>query len=87
MVRVLFLFLTRFHVNVACSNGNPTAIKVTASCCDLPQRQYFEDLFNENEVVFSYDKNPHLPQNCKAVDHVFRFAFVGVLIILERRNK
>ena len=25
MVRVLFLFLTRFHVNVARSNGNPTS--------------------------------------------------------------
>ena len=37
--------------------------KVTASCCDLPQRQYFEDLFNENGGIFSYDKNPHLPQN------------------------
>ena len=24
MVHVLFLFLTRFHVNVAGSNGNPT---------------------------------------------------------------
>ena len=24
MVRFLFLFLTRFHVNVARSNGNPT---------------------------------------------------------------
>ena len=24
MVRVLFLLLTRFHVNVARSNGNPT---------------------------------------------------------------
>ena len=24
MVRILFLFLTRFHVNVARSNGNPT---------------------------------------------------------------
>ena len=24
MVRVLFLFLTRFHVNVTRSNGNPT---------------------------------------------------------------
>ena len=24
MARVLFLFLTRFHVNVARSNGNPT---------------------------------------------------------------
>ena len=24
MVRVLFLFLTHFHVNVARSNGNPT---------------------------------------------------------------
>ena len=37
--------------------------KVTASCCDLPQRQYFEDPFNENGGIFSYDKNPHLPQN------------------------
>ena len=37
--------------------------KVTASCSDLPQRQYFEDLFNENGGIFSYDKNPHLPQN------------------------
>ena len=37
--------------------------KVTASCCDLPQRQYFEDLFNENGGIFSYDKNPHLPPN------------------------
>ena len=24
MVRVLFLFLTRFYVNVSCGNGNPT---------------------------------------------------------------
>ena len=67
MVRVLVLFLTRFHVNVARSNGNPTwpRFKVTPSCCDLPQRQYFKDLFNENGGVFSYDKNPHLPQNYK----------------------
>ena len=69
MVRDLFLFLTRFHVNVAPSNGNPKfrAFQsiVTASCCDLPQRQYFEDLFNENGEVFSYDKNSHLPQNLK----------------------
>ena len=67
MVRVLVLFLTRFHVNVARCNGNPTwaRFKVTPSCCDLPQRQYFKDLFNENGGVFSYDKNPHLPQNYK----------------------
>ena len=32
---------------------------------DLPQRQYFEYLFNEKGGVFSYDKNPHLPQNYK----------------------
>ena len=25
----------------------------------------FEDLFNENGEVFSYDKNSHLPQNYK----------------------
>ena len=67
MVHVLVLFLTRFHVNVARSNGNPTwpRFKVTASCCDLPQRQYFKDLFNENGGVFAFDKNPHLPQNYK----------------------
>ena len=28
MVCILFLFLTRFHVNVARSNGNPTAIQI-----------------------------------------------------------
>ena len=39
--------------------------KVKASCCDLPQRQYFEDLFHEIEGVFSYNKNPDLPQNYK----------------------
>ena len=52
--RVLFLFLTRFHVNVARSNGNPRwrAFKFRASCCNLPQRQYFEDLFHENGRVF-----------------------------------
>ena len=67
MVRVLVLFLTRFQVNVARSNGNPTwpRFKVTPSCCDLPQRQYFKDVFNENGGVFSYDKNPHFPQNYK----------------------
>ena len=29
------------------------------------QRQYFEDPFNENGAVLSYDKNRHLPQNYK----------------------
>ena len=56
--------------------------KVTASCCDLPQRQYFEDLFNENRGVF--EEVCYCPNNKKsfssAVDHVFRFVFVGVLI-------
>ena len=54
-------------MNVARSRGNPTwpRFKVTASCCDLPQRQYFEDLFNENGGVFSYDKSAHLSQNYK----------------------
>ena len=27
MVRVLFLFLTRFHVNVARSNANPNVVR------------------------------------------------------------
>ena len=62
MVRVLFLFLTRFHVNAALSNGNPTWREfqsiVTATCCDLPQRQYFEDLLNEKGGVLSYEKKP-----------------------------
>ena len=39
--------------------------KVTASCCSLPQRQYFEDLLNENWGVVSYYKNLHLRQNYK----------------------
>ena len=51
--------------------------KVTASCCDLPQRQCL-DFFNENRGVFSFSS---------AGDHMSPFAFVGVLIILERRNK
>ena len=100
---------------VATAIQHGARFKVTASCCDLPQRQYFEGLFNENGGVFYYDKNPHLPWNYEkamlswkssegargkreegdrrsglsvsAMDHVFRFAFVGVLIILERRNK
>ena len=29
MVRVLFLFLTRFHVNVAHSNGNQQGTKIS----------------------------------------------------------
>ena len=32
MVRVLFLFLTRFHVNVARSNGNPTFVLEICYC-------------------------------------------------------
>ena len=48
-------------MNVARSKGTPTwpRFKVTASCCDLPQRQYFEDLFNENGGVFLYDKSAY----------------------------
>ena len=67
LVHVLFLFLTRFHVNVARSKGTPTwpRFKVTASCCDLPLRQYLEDLFNENGGVFLYDKSAYLSQNYK----------------------
>ena len=68
MVRVLFLFLTRFHVNVARSNGNPTFVKSSRSAIALS--------LHNNKKSFS-----------SAVDHVFRFSFVGVLILLERRNK
>ena len=50
---------------------------------DLPQRQYFEYLFNEKGGVFSYDKNPHLPQNykkkqCSLCVCVFYGWFLGV---------
>jgi len=48
---------------VATTIQHVACFKVTASCGDLPQRQYFEDIFNENGGIFSYDKNPHLPQN------------------------
>ena len=51
---------------VAMAIQHVARFKVTASSCDLSQRQYFEDVFNENQGgVFSYDKNPHLPQNYK----------------------
>ena len=50
-------------VSTAIEYGAP--FKVTASCCDLPQRQYFEDLFNENGGVFLYDKSAYLSQNYK----------------------
>ena len=65
-------------LSVATAIQHGARFKVTSSCCDLPQRQYFEDRFNENGGVFSFSS---------AVDHVPRFAFVGVLIILERRKK
>ena len=62
---------------VATAIQHDARFKVTASYCDLPQRQYL-DLFNENGGVFSFSS---------AVDDMSPFAFVGVLIILERRNK
>ena len=62
-----------------------------ASCCDFPQRQYLEDLFHENGGVFSYNKNPDLPQNYKTQCFLGKVQKEseknGVLIILERRNK
>ena len=39
MVRVLFLFLTCFHVNVARSNGNPTW-RAKINACVLCVRAY-----------------------------------------------
>ena len=50
---------------VATAMQHGARLKIMASCCDLPQRQYFGDLFDENRGVFSYDKNPHLPQKYK----------------------
>ena len=50
---------------VATAIQHGARFKVTASCCDLPQRQYFEDLFNENGGVFLYDKSAYLSQNYK----------------------
>ena len=65
MVRDLFLFLTLFHVNFARSNGNPTwrAFQSYGVILRFAAEAIFKDLFNKNGVVFSYDKNPHLPQN------------------------
>ena len=57
------VFMWILLVSTAIQHG--ARFKVTASCCDLPQRQYFEDLLNENGGVFSYDKNSYLPQNYK----------------------
>ena len=71
---------------VATAIQHGARFKVRVSCCNLPQRQYFEDLFHENRGVFQevcYDKKSF----SSAVYHVLRFAFFGVLIILERRNK
>ena len=51
MVRVSFLFLSRFHLKVARSNSNPTWLAFQSYGVMLQfaaQRQYFEDLFNEN---------------------------------------
>ena len=84
MVCVLFLFLACFHVNVAMAIQHGTRFKVTAPCCDLWQRQYFEDLFNENGGVFSYDKNPLLPQNYKK--NALFFLLVWFMCILQKRQ-
>ena len=67
MVRVLFLSLTGFHVNFARSNGNPTwrAFQSYGVMLRFAAETIFEDLLNENGGIFSYDKNPYLPQNYK----------------------
>ena len=87
MVRVLFLFLACFHVNVARSNGNLTwhaFQSYGAMLRFLWQRQYFEDLFNENGGVFSYDKNRLLPQNYKK--NALFFLLVWFMCILQKRQ-
>ena len=43
---------------VATAIQHGARFKVTVSCCDLPHRQYFGDLFNKNGGVFSHDKKP-----------------------------
>ena len=45
---------------VATAIQHGARFKVTVSCFDFPQRQYFEDLFNKNGGVFSHDKKPSL---------------------------
>ena len=57
---------------VATAIQHVARFKVTASCYDLPQRQYFEELFNENGGIFSYDKNPRLPQNNAVLENFIR---------------
>ena len=69
---------------VAMAIQHGTCFKVTAPFCDLRQRQYFEDLFNENGGVFSYDKNPLLPQNYKK--NVLFFLLVWFMFIVQKRQ-
>ena len=67
---------------VATAIQHGTRFKVTASCCDLPQRQYFEDLCNENAGVFFHDKSPHMPHNFKK-----QFSFEKVEKVSEKKGK
>ena len=53
MVRVLFLFLTRFHVNVARSNGNPFRRNV-------PFIRKVHVLF-KTRLIFSRINGPNVP--------------------------
>ena len=57
------------------ANQHGAGLKVTASSLRFAAEEikHFEDLFNENEGVFSYDKNPHLPQNYKKQCFLFFF--------------
>ena len=91
MVRVLFLFLTLFHVNFARSNGNPTwrAFQSYGVMLRFAAEAIFKDLFNKNGGVFSNDKNPHLPQNYKknnALSLSLFFLFVCFMCIIQKRQ-
>ena len=63
MVRVLFLFLTRFHVNVARSNGNPTWRAFQSYGIML--RFVFLFTFNGALIVLSEEKKSRIDTETK----------------------
>ena len=64
MVRVLFLFLTRFHVNVARSNGNPTWRAFQSY--DVMLQFVFLLTFNGVLIVFERRKKSRIDKETKA---------------------
>ena len=63
MVRVLFLFLTCFHVNVARSNGNPTWRAFQSY--DVMLQFVFLFTFNGVLIVFERRKKSRIDKDTK----------------------